>query len=389
MLQNNDIKPRLATRFLIKAGGQKQKGQSTYPEKWNHFKVCSPDRDEIGNPTPQNDWMMENLGTNTPTEVPFMFFTNDPTQCYDDGYAYRTRTQRLCYSNDGITAYWSKTKREGQKDAKNPLPDGIQQVDKEETEDSLIVRCPGHQCPMQQSNKCKINLRLTGFIPRPESEFKFQGADVFYSSSYNSAAQLRGSLQTLIMLTGGNIAFVPLTLKLQPKKAIVGGKQIEVYIVSFFPEESVDKLNARTLEGGMGTPDLALAPPQVDFDENITTDEYYPEPEDRPSYEDMSPGPVDDDEPPMDVYDGATEEPEYEDESVPPSQDSLSSQRADLRQAIKMLGKGMGKSDNVINMALKSCEVDGDLKESVKNYKDMYTGWQKLADEEPGLPGMD
>jgi len=388
MLQNNDIQPRLATRFLIKAGGQKVKGDKQYPEKWSHFKVCSTERDDIGNPEPQTEWMMENLGTSTPTELPFMFFTNDPLQCYDDGYAYRTKTQRLCYSTDGKLAWWQKQKREGRSDKANPLPTGIEATGgrSNETAEAILVNCPGNACPMQQANKCKINLRLTGFIPRPEKDFKFQGSDVFYSSSYNSAAQLRGSLKTLIMLTGGNIAFVPLTLRLQPKKAMVAGKQVEVFIVSFFPDESVDKLNARSLEsGGVPATDLALPSAVPDFDANIEPEEYYPEDAEvddgRPTLEEMTP--AEEEAPPHD--DPPDEEPPEEDTSESSQQDDMNSRRADLRDAIRVFGKTCGKSEKIIEMAMKSCEVK-DTGETVSNLNDLLEGWKRLESESPPLP---
>ena len=394
MLKNNDIVPRLATRFLIKAGGQKKKGDKTHPEKWDHFKVCSTERDDIGNPEPQEEWMLDNVGTTEPTEIPFMFFTNDPTQCYDDGYAYRTRTQRLCYSNDGITAQWQKNKREGQKDVKNPLPKGIEQTPNS-TDDAFVVKCPGRDCPMQQSSKCKINLRLTGFIPRPEHDFKFQGADVFYSSSYNSAAQLRGSLQTLIMLTGGNIAFVPLTLKLQPKKAMVSGRQIEVYIVSFFPDESVDKLNARTLAGGDNRPDLALAPPEADFEENVTAEEYYPEEDEAPvraTLDEMTPEPEEEDGPPDDVYDNMAPPPDEEPDEVDSVLENMDAreQLAHYKREIWKIGKANDKSDGIIKAAIDtSTHGMGTVGEQVSGLKELYESWTKIYGEPGSLPGMD
>lgn len=375
MLQNEDIKPRLATRFLIKAGGLKQKGDTTYPEKWDHIKVCSPDRDDVGNPTHMDEWMMENLGTKTPTEVPFMFFTNDPTQCYDDGYAYRTKTQRLCYSTDGRIAWWSKSKREGKSDKKNPVPEGITTLggSSNETEDAIAVKCPGPGCPMQASKKCKINLRLTGFIPRPEEDFKFQGADVFYSSSYNSASQLRGSLQTLISLTGGNIAFVPLTLRLSPKKAMAAGRQVQVYVMSFFPDESVDKLNARSIEsGGPPATDLALPHAVPDFDENVEPDEYYsPETESTdstlPSYEEMSPDTTSDSE---------TESIEVD----------LDAEIAAMKRDIFAVGRDLKKKDEEVKGILIACDAE-EKKDIYDNLRNTLAGLRLML--EPSLPGMD
>jgi len=378
MLQNNSIRPRLATRFLIKAGGLKQSGEKTFPEKWDHFKVCSTERNDIGNPEPQNAWMRENLNEEKPTKIPFMFFTNDPEACYDDGYAYRTKTQRLCFSSDGKLAYWQRKKSEGAKSVANKLPDELVVADDSDAE-TVVVECPGPSCPLQKANKCKINLRLVGFIPKPDEGFVFQGADIFYSSSYNSAAQLRASMDALITLTGGQIAFTPLVLQLQPKKAMVSGKQQTVYIVSFFPSQSVDKLQAKAMsEGQTDIPRTSVLsiPSAVDVEEpEKFHDEFYPEETTRPDLDEMMPD--------NQHIDAQADEEEMEPESI---DIDLKSEIDAMKRDIWDIAQRGGKTEKEIKDLLMSCMADNP-KTIYENLRSMKTGLELTI--EPSLPGVE
>ena len=278
MLEDGNIKPRLATRYLIKAGGKGPKGN---PVKWDHFKICKNERDEQGLLIPDDEFMKKVCGTTKPAEIPFMFFSNNPTDCYDDGYSYRTKSQRLCFSTDGKTAHWSNRIRVGDKLKTHKIPEGIEPI--QDMGETTGVVCLGPNCPMQTGRKCKINLRLVGYIPTDDGIFT--GADVFFSSSYNSAAQLRASMHVLVTRTNGNIAFRPLTLRLQPKKALVDNKQLTVYVVDFYSAETPEQLTSGVQPVVM--PSLAPPPAAIDMGDNeVIAEEYYPE---EPTVDDMMP----------------------------------------------------------------------------------------------------
>lgn len=258
MLKPGIIKPRLRNRFIIKIGGMKRTKTKEYPEKYDHFKLVYPEKGEDGHRIPvEEEFLMEHFGEVEPKELPFMFFSNDPRMCYDTGYAFQTKQGRRCFSEDGELAWWAKkkmTKKDNKwVEGKNPLPEGIQVIESGPSpynvaieehshllDDYQTVQCLGRECPMQKTDppNCKLNLRLSGFIPVPEG--RFEGQDILWSTSYHSAAQIEGSWATLMLQTGGHPAFVPLKLKLEPRK----GKRGEIYILSFHADADQNEINA-------------------------------------------------------------------------------------------------------------------------------------------------
>lgn len=307
MLKPGIIQPRLRNRLRIKIGGMKKRGDKEYPEKYDHFKLTTTEKDDQGNWIPVTDnWLMEHIGDVKPKELPFMFFSNDPRMCFDTGYAYQTRQGRRCYSEDGDLAWWAKKKpvKKGDKwtDGPNPVPEGIKTVpvaglppeQSRMLDDYEPVLCMGQECPMQKMDpaNCKLNLRLSGFIPVPEG--RFEGQDILWSTSYNSASQIMGSWETLMLQTGGQPAFIPLKLKLEPKK----GKRGEIYILSFHVDVSraeIDAIVAGAAAAGRGAIGSGLTPPPaVDLGEHERAEEFYegetvPEEDDNPSLADMMP----------------------------------------------------------------------------------------------------
>jgi len=215
--------PRLPERGHIKIGELGAVRKSTrgndyqLPQKLDHFRVTTLDRD----PKNANNFVIdqalyERLDLpEKPTELPVRLLYDDLELNFPTRYACYAG-QKLWCVGDGEQALRA-SKEHGQ----NPLPE------------PFPVACPCHRIEPTYKGKdvCKINGRLSVLI---DGAGGIGGVWVFRTTSYNSVTGILSSLAFIRNLTGGILANIPLTLRLQKKRAANpnDGSGLDIWVAS-------------------------------------------------------------------------------------------------------------------------------------------------------------
>jgi hypothetical protein len=280
----------LARTGRIKIGGkgeerQKKDGTGTYrlPVKYDHFVVTLDTRKGgRGNFIPDEE-VMQHYGPK-PKRLNVMFLVNDWRQVYDDWFAAYFKSTLVCSSDNGKTAIWRGRKEKLHRDIKV-----LEQVTGRQQ--GWRVECPGIRCPYYRAKSgitCRCNIRMMVNIME---QSRMGGAYEFRSSSYNSALQLRASFASVMSMTGGQIAGIPLELVVGPHTTMdENGKPQESYVVHFefpgSPKELMDNAARYRKEIAESQKAMrALPAPQFklhwgdDMAAEDIVDEFYPETE--------------------------------------------------------------------------------------------------------------
>ena len=214
MIKN--LVPRLAEVGKIKCGIKGESRKSKYgkefmlPQKLDHFIITTLERDAAGRLKPDVALMnkLKNNGDNL-TELPIRLLYDDIDLNFPTRYALYKGNKCLC-SGDGERA-----------------------IEVKENGMSFEINCPcKRQDPEYQGpDKCKINGTLSCII---EGSEKLGGCYKFRTTSFNSVTNILSSLAFIKTLTGGKLAWIPLTLILAPKSTTIpgSGKATTVYCAS-------------------------------------------------------------------------------------------------------------------------------------------------------------
>ena len=274
-----NLVPRLPERGKIKIGrlGQERKtrdGKNTYrlPQKLDHFTITKTERGQDGNFIRDAEAHAE-FGEK-PTELPVRLLYDDPDLNFPTRYAaYKGRT--LWCSGDGDVA--QRLTEDGK---------GRHQV---------ACPCERADPAYQGDDKCKMNGKLSVLLDIPNRP-GVGGVWTLRTTSYNTIVGILSSLQFLRALTGGPLANIPMTLRIQAKEGTTpSGTTQKVYFVSIESRGSEEELIERGQQVALhratakvsiehieerARQALQLASPDVilpgDETENVV-DEFYPE----------------------------------------------------------------------------------------------------------------
>ena len=92
----------------------------------------------------------------------------------------------------------------------------------------IQVQCLYRDCPVFQEGKCKELGQLQFFLP----DVPGIGVWQLDTSSWHTTINLNGSIQMVMVLTGGRIAMVPLKLRIVPKVVNPDGRPKTVYVLT-------------------------------------------------------------------------------------------------------------------------------------------------------------
>lgn len=247
------LKAHLARRGHIKIGGlgeeRKTKGGDKFalPEKWDHFKITTLERDPAGRLIIDHE-VMKHYGEK-PKEINIIFFSNKIQDVYEDFFAYYTGRSCTC-KGDGKVAVWDK-KVGGE-------PKGLTVLEEDRGNGKVKVACclnndHGEDCPYISKDdngsevKCKPNAILRCLIEEAQS---VGAVYEFRTTSWNTLRALRGSFGILERVTGGHMAMagLPLKLRVSPKPVQKNGKARTVYVVHFEYPGSIKALRDITIQ---------------------------------------------------------------------------------------------------------------------------------------------
>lgn len=167
------------------------------PQKLDHFLVVQNRRDEAGNFIV--DPVMQKLGEK-PTSLNIMLMSDDIEMVFPTAYELYIGTSLKC-RGDGETA--SRLNKAGEYET---------------------VECNSKTCGCRQKDaktKCKPSGTLNCLLPDSDS---LGGCYKFRTHGYNSVRGIMSSLWLIKGLTGGVLAWLPLSLKMNPKHVEVEEK---------------------------------------------------------------------------------------------------------------------------------------------------------------------
>ena len=194
------------------------------PEKLDHFMIVKNERDQNGDFVPDAT-LMEKLmvspskqvvtnGQNKLIGIPIRLLYNDIDLNFPTRFARYSRGKRAC-EGDGVDGH---------------------------TRDGRTIKCT---CAEFETGNCKVNGTLSCIIDGTEL---LGGCYKFRTTSINTVSSIIGSLRLIQTITKGHLAFLPLTLMLQPKITTTpAGDITKVYVVSIVFNGNVDALRQAAL----------------------------------------------------------------------------------------------------------------------------------------------
>lgn len=219
------VTPGLAEVGKVKIGEKGQVRKSQYgkefqpPQKLNHFKVTTLDRDQTGNFRQDNT--VHGIYGPAPKELTVRLLFNQIDLNFQSRFVCYDGKTRFC-TGDGERAI----RRESGKDIEVACP--CERLDRDFTPDR---DGPG---------KCKIASCLSFLVdgvPRTGGVYKFR------STSWNTHQSILSSLTLISHLTQGNYAMLPLKLSVLPKTATTpSGQSTTIYVVSLEYEGTIESL---------------------------------------------------------------------------------------------------------------------------------------------------
>lgn len=205
-----------------------------YPRAVDYF-VLPEDRPDLA----------ERFGAQ-PRELPIMFPTDDLEMVAPQYYKrYGSGTGLVC-KGDGETASMV-----------NP-----------ETGEFEEIMCPGQECEWYEREHCRHVMNLQFLLP----DFITDGVWQLDTGSFFSITNFNGSWHFILTLTRGQIAMVPLLLRVVPREVAPGGKKKVVHVLELklAGSYSLDQLQA--LSAGAPAPVAALPEP----DTTTESEHFYP-----------------------------------------------------------------------------------------------------------------
>jgi hypothetical protein len=224
----------------IKATNDKGK---EYPRAVDYF-VLPDDRPDL----------VEIFG-DKPRELTIMFPTDDLETVAPQYFKrYGSGTGLVC-KGDGITASMVNT----------------------ETGEFEEIECPGLECDWFEPKKqCRHIMNLQFLIP----DFISDGVWQLDTSSFFSIVNFNGSWDFIRTLTGGQIAMIPLLLRVVPKECSPGGKKKIVHVLELKLAERYSLSQLQAITTSTPTPVAALPEPDLTTEpEHFYPSEVRPEPE--------------------------------------------------------------------------------------------------------------
>lgn len=222
--------PRLPERGKIKIGGlgQERTTQSgttrRLPVRYDHFVITTMERGKDGNFV-RDEQMHQKFGDH-PTSIPIRLLYDDPTLNFPTRYA-AFQGRRLWCTGDGAKAM--RLNKDGNSRHERTCTC--------ELADPTISR-------RANEIRCKMNGALSVLI---EGASGLGGVWTFRTTSFNSITGLLSTMSFLRTVTGGPLANIPLSLKIQPRQAAnpVDGTSVTIHMVVLEYEgdtESLQKL---------------------------------------------------------------------------------------------------------------------------------------------------
>lgn len=240
------IKPRLKELYKIKIGikGNENANGNRLPQKLDHFVILKNEKDNNNNFLIATN-IMSKL-EKKPRVLPVMLLYNNLEDNFFSSLAYYTRSKLVC-SGDGEIAkhYYEKTKT------------------------YIENKCLFTNCKFFKQGLCKPSGILKCILL---IDGQIGNAAVFRTHAWNTIKYLTSSIQTLLILSGGNIAGVPLWLSVSPETRIVAGKQRIIFTVSLEFQGTIEQLKS----GEFIRTEIPKPIPELQEDPADIVDEFYP-----------------------------------------------------------------------------------------------------------------
>lgn len=182
-------------------------------------------------------------------EIPIMLPLNDREAVAPTFYKrYGSSSSRPLCKGDGITAIRAIMVKD---------PETEKLVPTGELEE---IECPGRDCEHYQSGHCRHVMCLQVIIPQLVSEGVFQ----IDTSSFHSIVNFNNSWRYISSLTHGQMALIPLVLRIVPKEVSPGGKKKVVHVLELKLAERMGLGELQQLAASQAQPLALPAPDEAD-----------------------------------------------------------------------------------------------------------------------------
>jgi hypothetical protein len=131
------------------------------------------------------------------------------------------------------------------------------------------IECPHEECEYYQRKQCRPIGSLL-FLLRDFGGLRVWQID---TSSWNSIVNINSKVRQIRTLTGGRIAFLPLTLVLVPHQANVGGSRKVVYVLDLNADFPIEKAVQGRMQEMLALPE---PPPEIPEASDALPDDLYP-----------------------------------------------------------------------------------------------------------------
>jgi len=218
------IKIGMKGKVMTSRGGKKFQP----PSKLDHFLITKLDRDGSGNFV-KDEKMHKLIGSDTPKEIPIMLMFNDVEA--------NIQTRLVCYNGKKV---WCSGDGESAQQATmvdNQLNYSVRNK----------VACPCKRLEQDHKGKdrCKPSGRLSCLIKGAEI---VGGCWVLRTTSWNTIQSILGSLHFIKSITNGELAGIPLVLRLNPKQVTTpDNKSMTAQIVSILYKGEITQLRQLAL----------------------------------------------------------------------------------------------------------------------------------------------
>jgi len=235
------LKPRLAEIGRIKIGKQGEErptrsgGTFRLPEKFDHFKITTNERDASGNFIEDTDLMNALDPKNgKPKSIDVEFLFDDPALNLSSEFSLYSGKKRMCWG-DGIKAT-RRVKADNNSD--------------ERVEKSIDCPCDFLNNREKDKPTCKPYGILRVIIPQAQ---RVGGVYVFRTTSWNSIENMYGTMELVRNITkeaGGLLTGITFQLRLIPKTVSPEGYNgnLTVWVVSLEYNGSIQELRERAAE---------------------------------------------------------------------------------------------------------------------------------------------
>ena len=225
------IEPRLCEIGKIKIGEIALINGKRIPKKLNHFVVTTVDRDDGGNLI-QDAEVMKIVG-HEPKELGVYLCFDEPDLNIPTFFTYYTASRLHCYGDGEHAWRW------------------------DEQNERSIVDCNIETCPFFKEKKCRPYGKMSVILHAAQ---RIGGVYVFRTSSWNTIRQIKSSMALIRTFTGGVLAGIPLTMRIQamPVQPKDVGKMLRIQTVNIEFPGTMDDLQkisgaeiTRRLNAGM------------------------------------------------------------------------------------------------------------------------------------------